>query len=579
MDNCAAPAELREKLAADKHVSFAFTSPTGSGVKVVIRVKADASLQAASFAAAKKHFGETYAVTVDEACKDVSRLCFASHDPDAFIREDEAEVLEPLPQAEQEEQQPPPEAEPQPETYESLPRPCYRVYHGPWEHGGTRYPAGTWYHGRTVTRKGETVDTDQRFCAPLEVLAKTSARGMEHGRLVEFVISDGGTKRHIVPMRLLAGRGDEALGELLSLGLETVRRHQGHVLSCIQEATPAVRYTTALCTGWQDDDVFVLPDEIIAPSGHPEKVWYGGRDSESPYTHAGTLSGWQEEVAALDPGNPNLVGAICAAFAGPLLYKFGINGALLHFFGPSSIGKTTVLSGAASVWGGGETDGRNKYIRTWQATTVGVEAIASLHSDTLAVLDELHLCDPRVLDPVIYAFANGHGKSRGNVHAGLRPTKHWRVMGLSSGEMSSATWLHAGGFAVRSGQSVRMLDIPVQGQFGAFDDLHGRESAGDFVHTLYRSLILEEKEVHGYKGTSRNTGSPDDRGIFKRWQKTKFSPEFQNTGREIDCRHRSSVRDVVEVDNGAVCHTHQACNQGQCAAKTNRKSCHGDAWN
>jgi len=58
MDNCAAPAELREKLAADKHVSFAFSSPTGSGVKVVIRVKADASLQAASFAAAKKHFGE-----------------------------------------------------------------------------------------------------------------------------------------------------------------------------------------------------------------------------------------------------------------------------------------------------------------------------------------------------------------------------------------------------------------------------------------------------------------------------------------------------------------------------------------
>ena len=30
--------------------------------------------------------------------------------------------------------------------------------------------------------------------------------------------------------------------------------------------------------------------------------------------------------------------------------------------------------------------------------------------DTLAVLDELHLCDPKVLDPVIYAFANSHGK-------------------------------------------------------------------------------------------------------------------------------------------------------------------------
>lgn len=82
---------------------------------------------------------------------------------------------------------------------------------------------------------------------------------------------------------------------------------------------------------------------------------------------------------------------------------------MLHLFGQSSIGKTTLLS-AAAVWGGGEANGRNRYIRSWQATTVGVEAIASLHSDTLAVLDELHLCDPKVLDPVIYAFANSHGK-------------------------------------------------------------------------------------------------------------------------------------------------------------------------
>lgn len=321
------------------------------------------------------------------------------------------------------------------------------------------------------------------------VLAKTSTRGLEHGRLVEFVTSDGSTKRHIVPMRLFAGRGEEALGELLSLGLETVRHHQSKVISYIQEATPADRYAAALCTGWQNDDVFVLPDEILVPAGHTEKTWYGGRDSESPYKRAGTLSGWQEKVAALAPGNQNLVFAICASFAGPLLHKFGINGALPHLVGQSSIGKTTVLSAAASAWGGGEADSRNRFIRSWQATAVGIEAIASLHSDTLVVLDELHLCDPKVLDPVIYAFANGIGKSRGNVHACLRSTKTWRVFGLSSGEVSSATWLHKGGFAVRSGQAVRMLDIPVQGKFGAFDDLHGAKSASDFAHALYRNTV------------------------------------------------------------------------------------------
>jgi putative DNA primase/helicase len=34
-----------------------------------------------------------------------------------------------------------------------------------------------------------------------------------------------------------------------------------------------------------------------------------------------------------------------------------------------------------------------------------------------------------------------------------------------------------------------MLDIPVQGRFGAFDDLHGWQSSSDFVHTLYRSTV------------------------------------------------------------------------------------------
>jgi putative DNA primase/helicase len=34
-----------------------------------------------------------------------------------------------------------------------------------------------------------------------------------------------------------------------------------------------------------------------------------------------------------------------------------------------------------------------------------------------------------------------------------------------------------------------MLDIPVQGKFGAFDDLHGAKSASDFAHALYRNTV------------------------------------------------------------------------------------------
>ena len=54
MDNCAAPAELRAKLATDKHVVSAFLSPTGSGAKVVVRVKADASTSRGQLCGRKK---------------------------------------------------------------------------------------------------------------------------------------------------------------------------------------------------------------------------------------------------------------------------------------------------------------------------------------------------------------------------------------------------------------------------------------------------------------------------------------------------------------------------------------------
>jgi hypothetical protein len=74
MDNCAAPAQLREKLAADKHVVSAFVSPTGSGAKVVVRVRTDASTHEANFAAAKQHFGGTFGVSVDEACRTSAAL-------------------------------------------------------------------------------------------------------------------------------------------------------------------------------------------------------------------------------------------------------------------------------------------------------------------------------------------------------------------------------------------------------------------------------------------------------------------------------------------------------------------------
>jgi hypothetical protein len=85
---------LKETLAADPHAVLCFVSPRGTGLKLVIRIEpaADAAEHGESFDAAKAYFRERYRVEADPSGRDVSRLCFVSHDPEAIFQ-DAGEVL------------------------------------------------------------------------------------------------------------------------------------------------------------------------------------------------------------------------------------------------------------------------------------------------------------------------------------------------------------------------------------------------------------------------------------------------------------------------------------------------------
>ena len=85
-------ARCRARLASDPHVWSVFTSPTGSGLKAVFRVPAAADRHAASFAAVQLHVRQTCGVEIDEACKDLARLCFVSDDPEATLNENAIEL-------------------------------------------------------------------------------------------------------------------------------------------------------------------------------------------------------------------------------------------------------------------------------------------------------------------------------------------------------------------------------------------------------------------------------------------------------------------------------------------------------
>lgn len=347
-------------------------------------------------------------------------------------------------------------------------RPCWRVYDGSFKIGDRRVKPGVYLHG-VKPGKGDAPPEliDKWICSPMKVQAVTrNGEDAEYGRLLEILSPAGRWKKWAMPMSMLAGDGSDARAVLLSEGLVYDLNDRNAVLRYIAGQHPKESMRAAGVTGWHDD-AFVLPDAAIGA----DDIWFQASGRVAPYATAGTFDGWRE-LAGLATGNPLLMLAISAAMAGPLLGPLNIDGGGVHLYGDSSCGKTTALLAGTSVWGGAP------FKRTWRATANGLEGAGSLHSDTLLALDELGEIDPRNLYEAAYSLINGIGKTRANRHGEVRQPARWRVFLLSTGELTIAARMSAGGIEAKTGQELRILDIPVTGTYGLFETLHNRASGG-----------------------------------------------------------------------------------------------------
>ena len=81
------PASTKDKLAKLPYTVFAFTSPSGNGVKAGIRIDPSMISNDQDFKRIY-HCVEPWLATldiiIDPACKDIRRLCYISHDPDMY---------------------------------------------------------------------------------------------------------------------------------------------------------------------------------------------------------------------------------------------------------------------------------------------------------------------------------------------------------------------------------------------------------------------------------------------------------------------------------------------------------------
>ncbi len=203
----------------------------------------------------------------------------------------------------------------------------------------------------------------------------------------------------------------------------------------------------------------------------------------------GTLAAWIDRVASKCTGNSRAIFALGTSFAAPLLSLVGIESGGFHFFGPTSKGKTTLLSLAASVTG-------VKTISHWRATSNGIEGIAAAFNHLCLLLDEIAQADPRDVGNIIYMIGNGQGKTRMNRDLTNRKTKQWLLIILSSGEVEIANYMKQANITQKGGQEVRLVDIPAVpegAKYGCFETIHGADTAVQFVSALDAAV----KKHHG----------------------------------------------------------------------------------
>ena len=328
---------------------------------------------------------------------------------------------------------------------------------------------------------------DIRLTGPFEVVAETrDATGDLWGILLRWRDHDDREHERAIPRRALSGDGSEIRALLLDGGL---------FVASGRKAREAFNVYLALCrvdaraqaverVGWHGR-CFVLPGPMISDTRGEQVFLQQLGPPVQTFGTSGTLESWQVGIAAPAIGNSRLILALSAAFAAPLLYLAGVESGGVHLRGASSTGKTTALIVAGSVWGGG---GIRGYVQTWRATDNGLEAVALGHCDALLCLDELSQVAPKAAGAAAYMLSNGAGKARAGRSGEGRPPAEWRVLFLSSGEISLADKIAEDGRGRRAaaGQQVRVLDLPADAgaSLGIFEDLHGAASAGEFARRL-----------------------------------------------------------------------------------------------
>lgn len=370
------------------------------------------------------------------------------------------------------------------------------------------------YEQRDVPKKAGKL---HRLSSRIDVVAwARTAENESWSVVIEFRDRDSHSRQRRFPMSMFASSLGKIWSSLMSMGVWVSSEPEDRraLALYLQECKPAVRALLVSQSGWAGD-AFVYPDGTKYGAAD-QLVIHEGIDStvHTAFGAQGSLESWKDQVAALCTQNSRLVLATCVALAGPLLRPLGEENGGIHYCGASSIGKTTAIHVACSVWG--NPDG---LVVPWRATDSGLESMAASYSGTLLAMDELGEATPKVASAASYMLLNGQGRIRSNSIGDAQANARWSLTVISTGEVGLAEHLRGGGLTAKAGQEVRLIDVDADAGsgHGVFEYLHGRTDGAK----LSMEISQRCAENHGTAGRALIAYLTEEQGMVRAIDVTK----------------------------------------------------------